>query len=234
MGLIRHSEAGEIARDAIVLDLGDLQRQAALMRERAEAEVADMLANGRAERARILEGAEAAGYEAGFAEGKNAGAAKGREEGRAASLAEMKEEIDRVTAAWERALGEFEGAREGMLAEAREGVLGLVAELAGRVVRKVLEGDGEAAVRRLEGALELTFHPTRVRVAVSADDGELVREALPGVMAKLGMSAHGEVEEDSGLGRGDVVVRTDHGEVDGRIEDELDRLADAIVDGGGG
>jgi hypothetical protein len=77
MALIKHSNSRDIARDAVVLDLGDLQRQAALITRAAHDQAAAVLAEARAERERIVAGAAEAGRAAGFEEGWSRGGAQG-------------------------------------------------------------------------------------------------------------------------------------------------------------
>ena len=100
MALIRHAEADRIARDAIVLDLGDVRAQAELIMSQAKAQASKAILAARAERERIIAGAQEEGYRAGFEKGHAEGLVKGTEDGNAAALVERKGELSRLDSAW--------------------------------------------------------------------------------------------------------------------------------------
>ena len=107
MALIKQANARDLARDAIVLDLGDLQRQAGEIVTSAKAQAAMIAVQARAERERIVAGAAETGRAQGFEAGKQEGYKAGVAEGRAAAIAEMKERLGKLEAAWGTAPNRF-------------------------------------------------------------------------------------------------------------------------------
>jgi len=219
-----------VARDAIVLDLGDLARQGNNVRAAAASEANSILAAARAERARLIDGA----YEEGFAKGREAGhregLASGSREGAAAALAERKAGLLGVEQAWGAALDSFATQRDQMLLEARHDVLRLAVMLGERVTKRQVSIDpGSTAVAQLEAMLALLTRPTRLVVSVCPEDEDLVRAALPAVVSRF-PAQHLELRADPSLGRGSCVARMAGGaSIDASIETQLDRIVAALL-----
>src|SRR6185436_20924680 len=109
-----------IAHDAIVLDLGDLSRQAEGVRSPAKADAEAILKQAAAERQRLISGAREEGLARGIEEGRKQGLDEGRKLGEAAALTERREALQKLEQAWSAALDEFLAARERMLLDARQ------------------------------------------------------------------------------------------------------------------
>src|SRR3954471_5619644 len=107
MAVLRQSQAQRIAHDAIVLDLGDLSRQADGVRARARADAEAILGAAATERQRLLAGAREEGLARGLEEGRKTGAEEGRKAGFDAALAERREALAKLEASWGTALDEF-------------------------------------------------------------------------------------------------------------------------------
>lgn len=228
MAVIKSADAGSANRSAIVLDLGDLQREADRLRARAEAEANEIRAEASREADKIIEEA----MERGFEEGRKAGAEQGRaagfEAGRNEAYEATASTLGAVAERWSAALGSFEASRDRLLREARQDVLELAIRLGERVARREIDADPDAAARQLEAALELVLSPSALRIDVHPEDEERVAEALPGLLAALAKTPHAEVVESPAVGRGGVRVRTESGVIDARISEQLERLAEAL------
>jgi flagellar assembly protein FliH len=233
MAVLRNGDALRLGSEAIVLDLGDLARQGEALRERARREAEEILAAARAERERLIVGAQKEGYARGFEEGRAEGLRQGLEEGRRQGLAERSAELASLEKAWTDAVTEFRSRREVLLREARDRLIWIALEIARRVTRRQYEHDPGAVVRELlDAALELAGRASHVVVCVNAEDESLARQAIPGTMKLLAAGAHVEVRSDPSLPRGSCVVRTDAGgEVDASIGTQLDRIARALLPG---
>lgn len=245
MALIKHSNAAQIAREAIVLDLGDLTRQGQMLIESARARADQILAEARAERDRIVAGAAEKGRADGLAKGLEEGRAKGREEGRAAAITEHRAELDRLQAAWTTALDEFAAQRQMLLNHAQADVLKLAALIAGRVVKRTIELDGRVIEDQLRAVLAAVTRSTELLLRVHPADIEVARNALPALVAAFEPVRGAELVADAALTRGSCIAlsRTasgDHagagsgggGEIDASIETQLSRIIEAILPGG--
>lgn len=231
MPMIRRADAASLAREAVVLDLGDLARQGRALTERAQQEAERIVEDAKAERERLISGAAERGHAEGLAQGQAEGHAEGLERGRTEAIAAEAESLGALQASWNGALDRFEAMRVALHAEAERGVLALAVRLGERVAKRAIELDGEAAARQLVEAIDLTMQPSRVRVRVSPGDAEAVRAAMPGIADRLAGSASAVVVEDESLSHGSVVVEADESKVDGTIETQLARIIDVLLPG---
>ena len=232
MPMIRRADAATLARDAVVLDLGDLARQGRELVERAEAEAQRIVEGAQAERERLITGASERGYADGLERGRDQGRAEGFEAGKADAVASQAAEIERLREAWERALHGFEAMRSGLQLEAERGVLAFAVKLGERVAKRAIDADAEAAARQLAEAIDLTLSPSRLRVRVSPVDAQAVRAVLPALSERFHESASASVVEDESLSHGSVVLEADDTLIDATIETQLSRIVQSLLPGG--
>lgn len=230
MGLIRNAAAATLAREAIVLDLGDLQRQGELLKRRASEEAERILAAARRERDRLVAGAADEGRAAGAAEGMAQGLAEGREQGRAEAIEERRAELDALIGGWTAALAEFNARRERLLSEARVDVLKLALQVAERITRRAIQQNPAIVQDQVRAVLAAVARPTRLTLCVHPDDAPIAGEILPEVHAAMG--EHAELVVDAALERGSCVARTEEGaKIDASIETQLRRIVEALLPG---
>lgn len=230
MAVIKKSEAAHSARDAVVLDLGDIARQADLLRRRAREQAEAILTDARAERERLLASGYADGHTAGAAKGYAEGYAKGEEEGRQQSTRDARAKLDQIERAWTEALDDFADRRHHLLVECKQNVIRLALAIAERVIHRAVSADERVALAQVEHALKLIGRPTRVVVLIHPEDGAMVRRALPSISARLGAIEHVVCEEDAGVTRGGCVVRTAQGgEIDASLETQIHRIAQTLL-----
>lgn len=230
MALIKRADADSIARDAMVVDLGDLVRQGERIRERARAEAEQVIAAAKAEREKILKGAREQGHAEGFAKGHTEGQAKGREEAMAQAIGERKASLAAIEKNWIEALELLAGQREAMMLDARREVISLALDIARRVVKREIVSDREVAERQLSGVLELLAFPTRLVVRVNPKDREVLERALPNLLVKFPLAQHAELVEDPAVQAGGCLARTAGGGwIDARVQTMIDRVCEAVA-----
>ena len=230
MPLLKQSAVAPMLHDQkIVMDLGDLQRQADRMIEAAEQEarriIDEAVRAAEEEGRRIRAEAESRGRAEGEQAGREAGAAEGRREAMEAASAELAE----LQGAWIAGLQDWSVRREADLAAAQQDVVALAVAIAGRIVQREIEVDAEVAVRQVAAALSMLSDARDARVFVHPDDREAVSEALPALVQSLASTARVELLEDASIGRGGVLVRSGDGEIDARIEVQIRRIIEALV-----
>ncbi len=241
MALIKNSNASILARDAIVLDLGDLRQQADEIIRQAGVQASRITSEAKAERERILAGASREGHASGFAVGVEEGRKQGREEAMAAALAEHSAKLQQVDMGWLACLGEFARRREDLVQEATRDVVRLATVIAERVIKRAVRLDPELVVDQLGAALAVVVRPTQVVVRINPEDREIVARALPGLMAAMPAVKHAEMVDDVTVERGGCVVRTradqDGGEegawgggtIDATLSVQIDRIVEALL-----
>lgn len=244
MALIKHANAQALTRDAIVLDLGDLQRQASALMTEAKTRAAAIAAQAQAERERILAGAAEAGRTEGFEAGRKAGYEAGLTEGREAALAEFKDRLAGLATGWESALQTFEAERDGMLRSAQRDVLRLALLIAERITKRAIATDPQVAVAQLEAVLGVIVRPTELVVRINPEDREAINAALPALTARFSQARHVELRDDPALMRGSCIAETrtpgaagaaalSPGEIDASIDTQIDRIVEALLPGAG-
>jgi flagellar assembly protein FliH len=229
MALIKTAKSPHMLKDAVVLDIGDLGRQAERMLSKAREEAQTILANARAEERRLIDGADKRGYDKGLSRGLNEGREQGRDEGRQQALAESAEQIAQLTRRWEQALSEWESQRTAMIQQAREDVLVFAFELARKIVHRVLQSDSTIVKDQVSAALALLVRPQAVAIHVHPDDRDAVQEVLPAILKAAAGCEHARLQEDSTIERGGCIVTTQRGRLDATISTQLDRIAEAIL-----
>ncbi len=229
MALIPNAQGAELSRKAIVLDLGDLERQADWLKEQAEKAAEEHIIAARQERERILAGAHEEGHAAGHQEGYEAGLSEGREAGRAEALEERRAQIDALTASWEAALATFEAVRLSLQSDAREDLLRLALRIASRVVRRQIECDTNVVLEQLEAAIGMTMGATRLVIEINESDRETVESSLGELMRRLNQSSETDVLAVPDVEAGGCRIRTSHGVIDAGIDVQLDRMMDLLL-----
>lgn len=231
MPLIRNAQHDQMPRRATVLDLGDLQRQAESMAEKAKSHVESILAEGRSERAKLIAGAADQGRKQGHAEGLAKGLEEGRKKGREEAQTQAKPQIDALVRSWDTAMKDFEKRRDAMLSDARADVLRLAVAIAERVIKRSVTIDPSIVTAQVEAALGMVMSPSRLVVRVHPDDLAATHSAMPTLLERLQGSAQAEVVGDPAITRGSCVVTTDKGRIDATLESQLDKLVDALLPG---
>ncbi len=229
MALIKSHLAAPLTHDAIVLDLGDLSRQAAEIKARARAEADQILADARAEvdrcRVEAAERGRAEGLVAGHAEGLKAG----RAEGLAAAQAEHAEQLQAIATQWTSTVERWEADYRQMTLDARRSLLQLALAMTQKIVRRVPKLDSTVVVDQVACAIDHVTRPCQIAVCVHPEDRALIESALPSLTERLGGTEHVKLEEDSGIERGGCVLRHGQGRIDATLQTQLDRITEALL-----
>jgi flagellar biosynthesis/type III secretory pathway protein FliH len=121
---------------------------------------------------------------------------------------------------------------ERLAEQARSDAIEIGFQVARRVLEAELSTSPQALFALVRSALKRAGESRRVCVRLHPEDAKLIGAAAAGA---LGISAASiEVAPDPSLERGDCIVDTDFGKVDGRLRtrlDELHRAATAAAEG---
>ncbi len=229
MALIKQADRSVAAREAIVLNLGDLNREAVRMREQALAERDRILAEARAERDRILEGASEQGYEAGYRDGYAKGVEQGEHDGNERAIGEGRERIGVIEQQLSTLVDDAESQCQRMLREAREDVLLFACAFAERVTKREVEFRPGVVQDQLEAALTLVLDASKLSILVHPDDRELCERVLPALTRKRASDAAIRFDDDAQLPRGSVVIRTERGMIDASLDGQIERMLSALI-----
>ena len=230
MGMIRRADLEQCARNALVMDLGDLGARGEALVAGAKAEAERIVREARAERERLIAGARDEGRRAGLEQGRAEGLEAGRKEGAAQARAEHAEALAGAARAWTQALDTFESRRDEMLLHARTEIVTLAAEVASRVTRRAVELDPGVVLEQMGAVLGAIARPTGLVLRVHPDDLALARAELPALVARFERCGHAELRADPSLSRGSCVGVTETGgRVDADVEAQLARIVGALL-----
>jgi flagellar biosynthesis/type III secretory pathway protein FliH len=176
-------------------------------------QAADILATARAEADAIREAARQEGFEAGYVAGLGAA-----NEYLAPSV--------QALAAAHAALGD-ERTRVGDDVERH--AVDLAVRIADKALGASLELRPELVVDVVRGSLRRLLERDRVIVLVHPDDLEILRAATAELKGSLGGIGELDVQAERRVARGGAIVRTATGEVDGRLDTQLERARGAML-----
>ena len=229
MPLIKQFGRSDLAKSALVLDLGDLKRQAQEIIDAGRRDAEQIRRSAERTAQALVDAADERGYRAGFDRAMAEGRAKGETEGRASGQRERGEAIDALVDEWSAALERWDAERREMLVAAREDVLVLAVALARKIVLRVPELDPSVVQDQLAEALTLMGRPSSLTVTVNPSDRPLIDEVLPALTNRLLATAHASIEEDAAITPGGCIVRTGRGSIDATLDRQLDRIARALL-----
>jgi flagellar assembly protein FliH len=231
MAIVKHTQAERLARSAVVLDLGDLKRQAADLLADARADAEAVIAAARAEAQARIDESDGRGYDDGFRRGLDEGRAAGRAEALDAARDEFRERFQALDERFSAAAADWERRRRALLLAAEEDVLAFAFALASRVVHRIVEQDPSVAVDQVRAALELLSRPGRIAIRVHPDDRTTIDAVLPVLRDQIPTCEHLTMGDDPSVGRGGCIVTTAGGEIDASIATQLDRIAASLLPG---
>lgn len=229
MSVIKAQNTPRFTKDAVVLDLGDLGRQAARLRMVAEDKAGQIITEAEKKAKELVSGAEKIGFERGQQAGYEQGVGEGREQGRQEALEEAREQFAQLQAAWSDVATQWDTQTKDMAVEARQVVIEFALKLAERLVHRVIEVDPSVVVDQVAGALALVLRPMDVSVRVNPSELSVISEALPQLMAEFDHLEHIHLTEDAQVSPGGCVVSYGQGQIDATIEKQIQRVVDLIL-----
>lgn len=119
--------------------------------------------------------------------------------------------------------------RDRILASAEPELVRLALAVAGKVVAGSVALAPEVVIRIAAEALEASRNRREVTLRVHPADADRLRAEEPRLLQVLSRARAVAIREDPGVGRGGVVVETEAGAVDARIETRLDALRRALL-----
>ncbi|MCZ6836363.1 MAG: FliH/SctL family protein [Planctomycetota bacterium] len=229
MAIVKNFHSDRLLKKAVVLDLGDLKKQADEIMERARAEATSLVDQAQAEVDRRLAESGQKGYDEGYARGKIEGQEAGTIQAHTEALQEYREQFDSLETTWKQALETWERDRHAMLIRAEEDILSFAFDLAEKIVYRRIEQDPSIVVDQVRSSLELLSRPTSLVVQLHVEDLETVKDALPALGELIPGCKHIDIATSDRVERGGCIVKTISGEIDASIRTQLDRIANTLL-----
>ena len=155
-------------------------------------------------------------YEEGFAEGEKAGIERGRKD--------VEAQVERFLASIE----EIAALKKNLYEGSEEELVDLILAAVNKIVRKELDLDREIVAGVIKGALKNLAGKKDILIRVNSQDYFYILEHKERLFAENGDLRDVRFEEDDSVGIGGCLIESGSGEVDARIEKQLEMLEEAM------
>ena len=210
----------------------DLRRQCDEYIEQARRQGQELLAAAAVQaeeiRARALAEGRAAGQRAGLA------SAHETIEARAAELAAARtqERLRTVLPAFEAAAAALHTERDRWLAAWEQAAVRLSAAIAEKILRHELARRPELSVPMISEALQLAAGQPQVQLRLNPRDLEQLEDCGRELVARVGALGDARLVPDETVSPGGCHIETRHGVIDARLEIQLERIIQELLDDG--
>jgi flagellar assembly protein FliH len=221
--------AGEVPSGAGQFNLASFERHARELLARAERRAAEIVAEAELRAAQQAEQASRAGRDAGLAEGLQLGREEGARVGREQGLGACREETATLAETLRALVAELAARRAALIKEAEEDLLALSVRVAERIVRRQVELDDRVALRAVAEAVGLAAERSRVQVRLNPADLAALDAAREDLARQFAEVQELRLVGDALIPRGGCLVVTGAGEVDMRLETQLERVGRALA-----
>lgn len=234
MPIIKKFQARELLTSAVVLNLGDVRREATDLIDAARIEADSILTKAGVEAVRLTgcaaEVGRSEGLAAGEAEGRAEGLAAGAAQGREDAMKSMSERLESIANGWDEALAGLMASRDAIREEARRDLLRLSLAIAERVLGRLPAHEPSLVEHQVSGAIEMLAGSTSLRITLNPEDVPVVEQHLPSVMSTIRGSADADVsiEIDPEMVRGGCVIKAGDGEIDARLDVQMSRIVSGL------
>ncbi|NLY88925.1 MAG: hypothetical protein GX085_04815 [Firmicutes bacterium] len=211
------------AQEEAVALLRSAREEVEKLRREAEEERRRILGEAEQEREKIREEAYAAGFEEGLRAGREEAAAEYSEKLAAAEQVRREAEEESL-----RLREQAEAERRARIQESEVEILKLAVEIAEKIIAERINQSPDVWMQMVRKAVERVAGAKEVVLRVAPEDEEFVVLQLGTVREILSESPPVRVVADSSLKKGDFVFQTDLGQVDGRIREQLKKIAQAL------
>lgn len=193
-------------------------------REQARQVVGDAQREAEAIRAQARKEGLAAGYQEGLTK------ARVQVEGEINTRlqAQVQTQLAHVVPTLQQALAGLALERDQWLAHWEQAAIRLSVAIAERIIRRELMQHPELAAETIAAALQLAAGSSHLRLRMHPDDVRLVGDRCQEIVASLTHGGTAAIVPDASISRGGCVVETQHGEIDARLETQLQRIAEEL------
>ena len=155
-------------------------------------------------------------YEEGFAEGEKAGIERGKKD--------VETQVERFLTSIE----EIVALKKNLYEGSEEELVDLILAAVNKIVRKELDLDREIVAGVIKGALKNLAGKKDILIRVNSQDYFYILEHKERLFAEDGNLRDVRFEEDDSVGIGGCLIESGSGEVDARIEKQLEMLEEAM------
>jgi flagellar assembly protein FliH len=229
MPLMKAKSNQRMRESSIVMDLTDLEHEASQLLTRARNEATRIVAEAKAiaerDAIKIREDARILGQAAGL----KAGIEEGRTTGHAESTKQYAQALLELTTRWSQTLDLLHQSMPAHAADAKTDLVRLALAIADRVTHQHALLDRKVAEATVEETLKMMGAARTVILLVNPAEIETLENFLPDLLAKIRSIDSIELTADDSITPGGCTVRFGAGQIDARIETQIQRIADELL-----
>ncbi|HDD43360.1 MAG TPA: hypothetical protein ENG63_00660 [Candidatus Desulfofervidus auxilii] len=159
-------------------------------------------------------------YETGFKQGLKEGIKQGEREAKIEILKKAEEKLENL----EKIIEEIAQFRQKLFQKMEKEILGLALAIAKKIVKQEVNINKEVILNNIREAINKLTEVDRVFVKVNPEDYEFIQQYRPDFLETLNQKQKIKLIKDETIKRGGCLIETDFGQIDARIEIQLENL----------
>ncbi|MBL4883869.1 MAG: hypothetical protein JKY95_04930 [Planctomycetaceae bacterium] len=207
----------------------DLQVRCEEYLETIKKQTRKMIEKAQREVDQIKQQAKKQGHEEGLAQGMQAAEKQNNQLLNQKSEALVKKKVENVLPLLKQASEQLGHEKQACLARWETQAIDLVLAISGKVIHRSVDQDPEIVKARIEEVLKLTIGNSQISIRISEQDLESLGSYRESVITTLAQHADVKLIGDPDLSSGDILVSTEHGAIDARVETQLERIAAELL-----
>jgi flagellar assembly protein FliH len=116
-----------------------------------------------------------------------------------------------------------------ILEQAEESIVKLVIALTRKIIFKEPFITEEVLLKIIQNSLSMVVDPTGLKIKVNPEDLKILNESKKSLEEIIGKSADISIESDTIILKGGCIIETDFGDIDARIEAQLEIMEKALL-----
>ena len=142
---------------------------------------------------------------------------------------EEKKKVDALTKTVSETVSNLEIYKRQLLEKAEESVIKLVLALARKIILKEPSVSNEIILDIIQNALKIVVDPNDLKIKVNPNDLKMLQENKHFLEMINGTNPSVKIEPDTTISTGGCIIETDFGDIDARIESQLDTIEKALM-----
>lgn len=225
----RHT--GSQAPGRVAFNFEDVQSRCEDYKEQVRTECRQLIVQAQRQADEIRGRSVAEGHSEGYRNGLGRAETEIAERSQKRAEELVAERLKTVVPAVATMLEELESTRSQCRLEWERELVGTAVAIADRILRQRLESEPELAADVIAEAVKLAMGATSLQIQLNPVDLVSLGGDVRSLAQDAGRGVTVELVEDSAVSPGGCVVKSENGQIDGRLESMLDQIASELLDG---
>jgi len=155
---------------------------------------------------------------------------KGFESGKTSGLQIFEKKLERALKRFEESLEELSYLRHKIIRQSEKELIALAIEIAKKLVHREVKMDEKIILALVRVAVDKLASRNRIVIVLSQQDYEIVNANLDSILPDH-VEREIELKPSAELGRGDCLIESDSGSVDGRLVEQFKEIEAGLIEG---